>query len=333
VSDTPADRNWAWDLYWHADRIASCMDGAERGNYDERLAEGWRSFFDSLPSGSRILDLCTGNGAIAAIAAETGKTAGKQFAITGVDLADIDPPRFVSRYGELATAIRFMGGVNCEQLPFDDAAFDAVVSQYGIEYSALDRSLREAARVLAVGGHLRLGMHAADGKVVAAARAMIADADFLLDEVRLYDVAARCLETVSAAEREPASEEARSRAAESVAEFQQALAATAEYLPRACDRRMVEHSGSLLTHTFQNRRHFELPVLLAKVDEVRSEADAHRARSVAMVEAAVSKDGAAAIADRLAELGMIDTQVAEQRDSEGLLGYAIESARPRRTAA
>ena len=71
------DSRAAWDLYWHADRIASCFDGAGGSNYDERLAGRWRAFFESLPRGSRILDLCTGNGAIAAIAAESGAAAGK----------------------------------------------------------------------------------------------------------------------------------------------------------------------------------------------------------------------------------------------------------------
>lgn len=328
LAETQADPSWAWDKYWHSDRIASCMDGAERSNYDERVAAGWRAFFEALPERGRILDICTGNGAIAVIAAETGAALGKDFSVTGVDLADIDPLKFVPRYGDTARAIRFMGKVDCAQLPFDDGGFDAVVSQYGIEYSDLDRSLPEAVRVLAPAGRLRLAMHAAEGAVVAGARRMIADSDFLLGEARLYDVAAECLEAVVGLERADApDDEMKQRADSSFAGFQRALAATAEYLPRATDQRMVEHSGSLLVHSFQNRGYFELPVLLEKVEELRGEVLAHRARSVDMVEAAVSRDRASEIAGRLGELGMAGATVGEQRDEDQLFGYAIEAIR------
>src|SRR4051812_8600842 len=121
----------AWDRYWQADRIASCMDGAGQSNYDDRVAAGWRAFFRSLPAGSRILDLCTGNGAVAVIAAEVCSVHRKNFAITGIDLADIDPKRFVSRYGSIADGISFVAKANCEALRFADSSFDAVVSQYG----------------------------------------------------------------------------------------------------------------------------------------------------------------------------------------------------------
>lgn len=325
----PADPSWAWDLYWHADRIASCFDGGGGGaNYDERIAAPWTGFFESLPNGSRILDLCTGNGAIARIAAETGAALGKDFAVTGVDLADIDPLKFVPRHGDAARAIRFAGKVDCAELPFEDSAFDAVVSQYGIEYSQLERSLPEAVRMLAPGGGLRLGVHAAEGTVVGGAQRMIADADFLLNEVQLYDVAAACLEAVVGVERAGAPDDAMKEQADSrFAAFERALVATAEYAPRATDQRMVEHSGSLLVHSFKNRGYFELPVLLEKVEELRGEVLAHRARSAAMVAAAVSRDRATEIAQRLGELGLTAPSVAEQRDGEELFGYVIEAMR------
>jgi ubiquinone/menaquinone biosynthesis C-methylase UbiE len=132
-----------------------------------------------LPAGSQILDLCTGNGAVAIIAAETSSVHGRNFAITGIDLADIDPKRFVSRLEIIARDVTFVGNRSCETLTYADGQFDAVVSQYGIEYSELDRSLTEAVRVLAPAGKLRLFMHAKEGMVVASTKKAIADADFL----------------------------------------------------------------------------------------------------------------------------------------------------------
>jgi SAM-dependent methyltransferase len=323
------DQRSAWDRYWHADRIASCMDGAGQTNYDARIAPGWASFFAALPAGSRILDLCTGNGAIAAIAAETGRASGKNFAITGVDLADIDPLKFVSHYGDAVRAVHFVGNVACEALPFADASFDAVTSQYGIEYSDLGRSLGEAVRLLAPGGRLRFGMHAAEGTVVANTHRGIADADFLLDEVRLCDAAARCIEAVTAVERALVKDEGKRRGADqSFAEFKTALARTEEYLARATDKEMIQNSGAVLLHTFKNRGGAELPVLLAKVEEVRLEIDAHRQRQIALVEAAVSSARMKEIAGQLGELGMTDAACTDQRAGVELLGYVIEATQP-----
>jgi hypothetical protein len=99
------------------------MDGAGQSNYDDRVAAGWRAFFHALPAGSRILDLCTGNGEVAVIAAEISSVHGKNFAITGIDLADIDPRRFVNRLGIIARDVTFVGKASCETLAYDDGRF------------------------------------------------------------------------------------------------------------------------------------------------------------------------------------------------------------------
>src|SRR5215212_736587 len=123
-----AHASTAWDRYWHFNRIASCMDDAGRSNYDERIAGPWRAFFAGLPP-CDVLDICTGNGAVALIAATAGMS------VTGIDLADIDPARFVTPMAETLSGIRFLGGTNAAALPFPDGSFGAVVSQYGIEYA------------------------------------------------------------------------------------------------------------------------------------------------------------------------------------------------------
>src|SRR5687768_15552217 len=69
-----------WNDYWHFDRLSS-FDDVGQTNYREDIAAGWKSFFDSLPDGASILDLCTGNGAIAVMAAEAGRHGGKNFRI------------------------------------------------------------------------------------------------------------------------------------------------------------------------------------------------------------------------------------------------------------
>ena len=149
------DERKAWDLFWSYDRLASFGTGQGAGNYGEAIAGGWRAFFGGLPAGARVLDLCTGNGAIAVMAVE----AGDGLDVTGADLASVEPAAFVSKDKDALRKIRFLSDTPAEELPLESASFDAVVSQYGIEYSDLEQSLPEAMRVLAPGGRLRFACH------------------------------------------------------------------------------------------------------------------------------------------------------------------------------
>src|SRR5207237_4383068 len=118
-------------------------------------------------------------------AAATGPGRTDTSRLAAGDGADIDPASPVSRHEEDYASIIFLRGTEIEALPFPRAGFAAVISQYGIEYTDLDRSLPEAVRMVAPGGRLRFVVHAADGIVARDARAVIADADLLLDQIDL----------------------------------------------------------------------------------------------------------------------------------------------------
>lgn len=315
-----------WSRYWHYDRIASCFDGAGASNYDVCVAAGWRAFFGTLPEGARILDLCTGNGAAALIAAEIGREQAKGFQIHAVDQADIDPPAYVTRHAEDFAAIAFHGGTEVEALPFPDDRYGAVISQYGIEYSDLARSLPEAVRVLAPGGRLRIVVHAADGSVAAGARAVIAEADLLLDEIDLPGSATRCFDALWAVER-AGDEAARAQADAAFAAFQDALARTARQIPQAHDAAMFKNSGAVLLDTFQRRGCFGLDQLRAKPREIDAEIRAHRGRLVALVEAALDAAQAEALAGRLRDAGAAAESFPLRNGAE-LIGHVVEARFP-----
>lgn len=312
-----------WDRYWHFDRIASCLDGAGAANYDDSVAGGWRDFFSTLPGAARILDLCTGNGAAALIAAEVGRREAKGFELVAVDQAGIDPLAYVTRHAEDLAAIRFLPGTNVEALPFPDASFDAAISQYGIEYSDLACSLPEAVRVIAPGGCLRLVVHAAEGEVAAGARTMIAEADLLLGEIDLTGAAARCFAALWAVEREAQAE--RRQADEAFAAFQEALERTARYIPQARDATMFRNSGAVLLDTFKRRGHFDLEQLLAKAQEVESEIRAHRGRLAALVGAALDAAQAEALAGRLQKAGAMQATSSALCNAADLIGHVVEA--------
>lgn len=316
------DQHQAWDRFWRYDRLSSFGTGKGSGNYGDHIAAGWRTFFASLHAGARVLDIATGNGAIAVIAVETSKT----LKVTGVDLADVEPAAFVSAKARELKRIRFLGRTAAEQLPFPDASFDAVVSQYGIEYSASKQSIPEAVRVLASGGRLRFAVHAAEGSVVANTRRAIADADFLLDDLDLAGRAARAVESVLGVERgHQTGQLAEISAQARYGQFREGLKAVADRAPTAADQAMLASVHQALVAMFEQRHAIGLENLLRQIDALRGEITAHRERQQALLAAAMSAKQVAALGTRLEKLGLTDVRQGEQRDGLDLVGHVIES--------
>ena len=170
--------NQGWRSYWKSDRPASCVP--ENAATAKEIAEFWNGLFAELQDGSRVLDIATGNGILLAHAAAAASRGGRTFRLTGVDLADIDPHKFLSDSPPGFENARFIGGTAAEDLPFETGEFDVVVSQYGLEYAQLEKALAEVERVLAPGGKLTWLAHCEDSEVVRQNRGQGEQVQFLL---------------------------------------------------------------------------------------------------------------------------------------------------------
>ena len=96
----------------------------------------------SMRPGTRRLDVATGPGYVAAAAVSRGAAA------TGIDFS----APMIARARELHPDVEFREG-DAEALAFADAAFDAVVMNFGVLHLARpERAMAEAARVLMPGG-------------------------------------------------------------------------------------------------------------------------------------------------------------------------------------
>ena len=277
------------------------------------IADGWRAFFAGLPDGARILDLCTGNGAAALIAAEGGALARSS---PSTRPRSIRPPSSPATPRKSPRS-RFVPETDVEALPFPDGGFGAVISQYGIEYSDLDKSLPEAVRMLAPGGRLRFVVHAADGVVAADARTVIADADLLLDEIDLPGHAARCFEAVLAVERGGGDNATRPTAASPPSRPRSSA-------PPATSRRRTTRPCSAIparccSTASSAAAAFDLEQLLAKVEEVRGEIAAHRGRLRRWSMRRSTGDGAEALAVR------VNGEAAPLVNDAGLIGHVVEA--------
>ena len=104
-----------------------------------------------IARGQRVLDVACGTGVLALAAAER---AGGDGRVTGLD--PNDDMLAVAR--RKSARVEWTSG-RAESLPFADAAFDCVVSQFGLMFFA-DRvaALREMARVLRPGGRLAVAV-------------------------------------------------------------------------------------------------------------------------------------------------------------------------------
>jgi SAM-dependent methyltransferase len=171
-----------WSLYWQGGNSDSCIANTS-ANDRALVSAGWQSLAADLPEGATVLDLATGNGAVP----RDLLLSNPALRITGVDLADIAPDSLLASEPVLAR-VTLRGGVDICQLPFDDGSFDAVTSQFGIEYAPLDAALAEAARVLRPGGRLQLLLHHAGSEVVAPAAALVEEMDRLFSEDGLLAV-------------------------------------------------------------------------------------------------------------------------------------------------
>jgi arsenite methyltransferase len=103
-----------------------------------------------LTAGLRVLDLGSGSGTDSFAAAHLVGPTGQ---VTGVDMTDAQRAK-ADRLRAGAAHIRFVDG-RLEDLPFDDASFDVVISN-GVVNLCPDKArvFAEAARVLAPGGRL-----------------------------------------------------------------------------------------------------------------------------------------------------------------------------------
>lgn len=319
------EKRAAWDLFWSYDRLSSFGTGPGAANYGEPIAAGWRAFFAALPAGARVLDLATGNGAIAVMAVESGE----KLKVTGADLAAVRPAAFVTHSKSALGQVLFLANTPAEQLPLEDASFDAVVSQYGIEYSDIEQSLPEATRVLAPGGRLRFAVHAADGSVASQTRRAIADADFLLDQLDLPGRAAACFQAILDVERGRAADPFAQTAAQArYAAFRDGLKAVADRTAAAADVAMLASVHRSLTELFQQRQAHDEAALKGEVEALRTEVLAHRERERALLAAARTDEQMAALADQLAGLGLADIARSEQRNAGDLIGHVVEAGRP-----
>ncbi len=184
-----------WSEYWAAGPLTSMVDGFE-SNYQGELRERWLEFFSAFPAHSRLLDIGTGNGAIAMIAAEFSRSEGLDFELHGSDRAVIDPQQSLKNKAGLVDSITFHSQAAAENLPFADQYFAGVSGQYAFEYTEHEKALAELWRVLKPGGRACFVMHDHNSEVLRRGREQLRQIG-LIEELEFYDSVDALIEQIN----------------------------------------------------------------------------------------------------------------------------------------
>jgi ubiquinone/menaquinone biosynthesis C-methylase UbiE len=328
----PADKGdstGSWTRYWSSGRVAACS-GGDDGNYFPEIKRLWTSFFTRLDNGAAILDVATGNGAVLALALEFAGRVQTRFSLCGVDRAVPSDTGLAERAAERGCELQILGDTCAEQLPFEDASFDAVTSQYALEYTDLERSLAEATRVLRDKGKLMLIMHTSESAIMNQTRVALDDLEFVLAP----GGALECFEQLMKAEQHGG-------------QLDPARLSTAHY--RSCKDRFNQSAAAILKRVqgreevqarflnqlmtsmgeiFQHRHQHRYEMVMQKTDEIRIETLAHVDRLGDMRDAAFSPSGLERLRAMLRTCGLeITTDDTVQQQDGTVLGHHMTAVR------
>lgn len=173
----------AWTDFWATGSLHSCA-GSYDGGYGGAIANFWVQITQSIGPSDRILDIATGNGPLPRLLFDRFGASSPE--IHAIDRAEIRPNWYKP---DSMGSIHFHSGMDATALPFADASFDWIISQFGFEYVPFPASVQESARVLKPGGRLALVLHHSDSVI---SRVGLDEADqyqLLLAEGGLFDAA------------------------------------------------------------------------------------------------------------------------------------------------
>lgn len=328
MTDCPThDRAAVWSRYWSLGPLHSCVT-SYTDNYGGAIGQFWRGVFALLKPGEHVLDIGTGNGALPHLLLQCRPDA--DVTCHAVDVAAIDPAWIQKLPASQRRSLRFHSRVEAEQLPFDDCVFDLVVSQYGLEYSDLQRSVPELRRVLAPGGRIAMILHHADSRPVNLAREETAHIDWLLSTDGLVEMTERLLSPMALAASE-AGRRALARDERAIADrasfnqLQDVLSArlTGAVCPDVLHETRTELAQILFTSSHQGEQ-----AAASRLALLRHNLSHQRVRLVQLCEAALDEPRVRAVAAALR--GEEAAQISPVLEGSWIMGWTLRAGRESR---
>ncbi len=160
-----------WSLFWRQGHSTTFGDYFKQG-YVGAVADWWQLKLNGLPENATVVELGCGNCSLLPAMIASG-VKGKYI---GVDIAEVSPSP-VARQGLAESGIELVlhSTTPAEEIPEMDASCDLVASVFGIEYSDMQRSVPEAARLLKPGGRFCALLHHDNSLITGMSRRAIAE--------------------------------------------------------------------------------------------------------------------------------------------------------------
>ncbi len=156
-TESTSNHSSSWDTYWQGSAGATALTAG--GANHPAILGFWDAFFGELKQHietPKILDIASGNGAVLERALTTYAN---QAALTSVDISPAAIASINTRFPEVIGIV-----ADAAKIPLEDASFDIVTSQFGLEYAGKD-AIYEAARLVTNGGQLALLLHTDKGSI------------------------------------------------------------------------------------------------------------------------------------------------------------------------
>lgn len=310
----------SWDTYWRG----SSESGAwtDEGSRHPAVLEFWSDFFATVGAAREKLvlaDLASGNGAVVECAMNA--LGPDRLEVTCIDLSAAAVENISQRFPGV-------NGLVCDarSIPLDAQTFDAVTSQFGVEYGGPE-AVTEAARLLADGGTLGLLLHHRGGAI---ARECAASLD-AIERARASGFVPRTIDmfkagfaAVRGADRAP---------------YDDAAAQLAPALS-AVEGIMAEHGEQVASSTISRlyadvRRiherlpHYDPDEVLTWLDRMDQELDAYGRRMASMLESALDENGFRELCEMLQSAGCTVRQGGPMnaRSLDEPIGWAVIATR------
>ena len=327
----PMDKQ-QWTDYWSGGSLHS-LSADYSGNYTGIIEAFWREQFTELKAGARILDVATGNGAIALHALSVSDEQNKAFEVSACDLADINPLETVQDEAlklELEK-IRFHSQVNVERTNFPSDSFEFISSQFGLEYADLEKAISEVSRLLSRGGKVAAMLHHPESYILRTTKQDKLQCDRLLDEYQLFEVAKELIEKMG----DVSSPERRAEMVQEseVLEARDRLNQTVQKINRASQDlkhpELTSNTLKALQSILVQLSQASLAQRLAPLETIKGQIISSRERIEDLLGAAINDKRKAQITNALSAVGMkvkrFEPVVDEYKD---IVGWALIATKP-----
>jgi ubiquinone/menaquinone biosynthesis C-methylase UbiE len=168
-----------WGKFWKEGPITTFGVGFQN-NYDGEFHNFWQQQLAGQTG--EIIDLCCGNGALVWLSNELLNHPTHTANITGLDIARVTPFKTLKKKPADYPGVKFIGNTSIEALPLEDQSIDMAISQFGLEYAALDKTIPELGRALKPCAKLAVIVHFDDSALLVDSRQSLDKFEYLLAE-------------------------------------------------------------------------------------------------------------------------------------------------------